>query len=198
MTELMWRRRALMAAGVPVPSEWDSKWIFTSGVPTVAGWTRATTGGTHTMTSTGLRLIGNRYTWDSEITNGIIEARFQITNERSNMSENRAILRIGNASNAVTVCFKSYSGTHKIRLWNRTSADDGTSIGTFTLGDWYTVRLTINGSIGTVTINDVLVADNVNTAGMVSLGVPMFGGQTSYGGSVWEYVKIKTSQEADE
>lgn len=182
-----------MAQGGGAPPEWDSEWVYTDGFPTVKGWELTTTGGTNSMTSTGLKLIGNRYIWSSGATNGIIEAKFQIASASSSMTLTRAVLRIGDSANAVSVIFRSYSGSHRIRLYDNSTQQSGTNLGAFTLGSWYVVRLEINGSTGKVIINGDVAAENVDTARMYSKGVPQFGAYDSYGGSVWEYVKMKVS-----
>ena len=188
------RRRALMSAAssgpTPPPPEWDSVWDFSDGLPTVAGWTRTTSGGTCSLVTNGLNLRKNSYEKDIDISNGVIEAKFIINNERSTMAENRAWLRIGNASNAIYVVFKTYN-THHIRLYDNSLVQNGTDLGTFTLGDEYTLKLTINGSVGVVEVNGVVVKDDVNTASILSKGPLKFGSDGQYGGSTWQYVKYK-------
>ncbi len=188
------RRRALLsmasAGPTPPPSEWDSVWEYTDGMPTVAGWERTTSGGTCSLVTNGLNLRKNSFGKDAPITNGVIEAKFTINNERSTMSENRAWLRIGNTSNAIYVVFKTYNG-HHIRLYDNSSIQSGTDLGTFTLGGEYTLKLTINGSVGVVEVNGVVVKDDVNTASILSKGPLKFGSDGQYGGSTWQYVKYK-------
>ena len=193
------RRRELILPSAS-PSEWDDVWEYTDGAPTVDGWVQSGSGSGASV-STGYRTRGVTYDKaDVLTTSGVLEAHFQIINERSTMVGVRAGLRIGNASNAVVVLFNSYSSAHNIYLpthknsgWAAASDNrNGTQIGTFTLGGWYKVKLTIDGSVGTVEINDEVVADNIDTAGLYLKGGLRFSGSSSsYFGSIWQYVKYK-------
>lgn len=194
MTELMRRRRALMvASSAPTPSEWDSVWEYTDGLPTVEGWTRDTTGGTCSLTTSGLTLINNTFSRDIAITDGVIEAKFVVRNERTTSNVKRGLLRIGDSTNSIYVVFVTYpQGSHKIRLRNASSWTDGTQIGTFVLGGEYVVRIDISGSTGAVYINNELVKDNINTTSMTAPGTLLFGDNEQYGGGeYWQYVKYK-------
>jgi hypothetical protein len=185
------RRRALMAVAGGSPSEWDSVWEHTDGLPTVAGWTRNTTGGTCSETANGLNLINNTFSKDIEISQGVVEAKFIVKDARATSNVKRGLLRIGNSNNAIYVVFDSYSG-HNIRIYNNSNLHNSTAIGTFTLGSTYTVRIEINGSTGSVYINDVLAQDNINTASMQGKGTLYFGDNEQYGGGeYWQYVKYK-------
>lgn len=191
------RRRALLrmasAGPTPPPSEWDSVWEHTDGLPTVAGWTRNKTGGTCSETANGLNLINNTFSKDIEISQGVVEAKFIVKDARTTSNVRRGLLRIGNSTNAVYVVFNSYpQGTHRIRIYDNSTLTNATVIGTFTLGSTYTVRIEINGSTGSVYINDVLALDNINTASMKNKGKLYFGDDEQYGGGeYWQYVKYK-------
>lgn len=195
---LLARRHALMAMANISPAEsWDSVWDFSEGLPTVELWTRSTTGGTHSMTANGLQLRKNSYVKDVSISKGTIEATVLIENERATMAELRAWLRIGNASNAVCIVFKTYNSQHHIRLFDvaENNLQNGTDLGTFTMGGEYTIRLNINGSVGSVEINGTVVKDNINTASITNKGTLMFGSDSSYGGSIWKSVKYRVDDE---
>ena len=187
------RRRGIISAQgeTPPPSEWDSVWEYSDGLPTVADWERTTSGGTCSLVSNGLNLRKNSFEKDVAISKGVIEAKFIINNERATMAENRAWLRIGNDSHAIYVMFKTYSSQHHIRLYNNSSIQNGTDLGSFTLGGEYTVKLTINGSTGIVEINGTVVKDDIDTTTVLSKGPLKFGSDGSYGGSTWQYVKYK-------
>lgn len=197
MGNILIRRPLLVSASAP--SYWDDEWVYTDGAPTVDEWTRSGSGAVSSL-STGYRIRGYSYSKTTETTNGVIEAYFQIENARTDMNGNRARLRIGDSSNAAMVIFSSYSKSHGIYLHNYSSSysDDkvrnGTKLGTFVLGDWYKVRITIDGSTGSVEINDEVVASNIDTSAMYGKGGLYFcGSNSSYFGSVWQYVKYKVN-----
>lgn len=187
----MVRRRDLILPP-SVSSAWDSEWVFTDGTPDAAGWTRETTGGTHTMTASGLKLVKNTYSKNVSVTHGIVEARFQIANERTSTSDTRAYLRIGDGANAVAVVFRNY-GSSKIRLCDNSNVNNGTVIGTWEFGGEYVVRLTIDGAVGAVEVNGVTLKDDVSTASMYDKGTLRFGHPDSYGSALWQYVKYRTN-----
>ena len=182
------------AGPTPPPSEWDSVWEYSDGLPTVEGWTRDKTGGTCSVTTDGLNLINNTFSKTLEITSGVIEAKLIVKDARSSSAVTRGRLRIGNSSNAIYVVFKSYpAGTHKIRLNDNSNINNATVIGSFELGGEYVVRIEINGSTGSVYINGTLAADNINTSTMYGKGTLYFGDNEQYGGGeYWEYVKYKS------
>ena len=107
------RRRALMSIASG-PSEWDYVWTYTDGKP-ANGWTKTTTGGTDTITTAGLNLVGNRYEWQTGITDGVIEARLKTNTDHAAANLTRAIFRIGDSSNSVTIIFQSYNSNHRDR-----------------------------------------------------------------------------------
>lgn len=196
MGDLLIRRRMLVPSAT---SEWDDIWEYTDGAPTVDGWVKSGSG-SGSLVSTGYRARGIDFSKDVTATSGVIEAYFQIINERTDMNANRARLRIGNASNSIMVIFSSYSKNHGIYLHNYSSSytdssiRNGTKLGTFTLGDWYKVRITLDGSTGSVEINDEVAASNINTAAMYAKGGMYFCGSSStYLGSIWQYVKYKVN-----
>ena len=194
MNMMMARRRAIIAAQEATPVDtWDSVWDYSEGLPTVDSWERTTSGNTCSLGSTGLNIRKNSFEKTVVITEGIIEAKFTINNERDTMAETRAWLRIGDSSNAIYVIFTTYNSSHHIRLYNSSSRQNGTDLGTFTLGSEYIVQLTINGSVGSVSINGTVVKSDVDTAGMVNKGTLKFGSDGQYGGSTWQYVKYKNT-----
>ena len=199
MGNLLMRRRELILPSAS-PSEWDDVWEYTDGAPTVDGWVKSGSG-SGAAVSTGYRTRGLTFDKaDVLTTSGVLEAYFQIINERNTMTGIRAGLRIGNASNAVVVLFNSKGTDHRIFLptYNKSSWTDaysnvnGTELGAITLGGWYKVRLTIDGSVGTVEINDEVVASDINTAGIyLKGGLRFYGSSNQYFGAIWRYVKYK-------
>lgn len=201
MGNLLTRRREMILAA-KAPSEWDSEWKFANGAPTVKGWVRGGSSGNEAMTATGYQIRGYYYTQDVTTTKGIIEAKLKIINERSNLTASRALLRIGDANNSILVIFANYSSTIGIYLNDYSSSlgggnvVKGTKIGDFQLGGEYTVKITIDGAVGSVEINGVLVKDNINTSTMYNKGGVLFRGSDSqYYGSIWQYVRFKSLEE---
>lgn len=186
------RRREMILANA-TPSEWDYEWYYTDGLPTNDGWTK-TGADTPSMTSTGLQVSRSYFTKNVAITNGVIEAKFVIPSYRTSMNSNRALLRIGDATNCIYVLFYRYNA-QKIVLYDASnlSSSDPTSIGSFSWGGEYVVRININGATGSVEINDVTVKDNIDTTTMYSPGTLLWGNNAQYGRSVWQYVKYKVN-----
>ena len=195
MSELLLRRRAMMLASTtPAPSEWDSVWEYTDGLPTTKGWIEtAPSSSSIVLVTDGYRIRGRSYKKDTvEITHGIIEAKFTVENASVTTKNNRASLRIGNASNSVYVNFRNFNSlTHKILLNDGASADEGTEIGAFSFSEPYILRIEINGPSANVLINGIAVATNVNTSAMSSKGPLYFGNGYGNAGAIWEYVKYK-------
>lgn len=191
MGELLIRRRELLLPS-SAPSEWDYEWHFTDGLPSNDGWTKSGAD-TPTMTAAGLETARTYYTRELPITKGVIEAKFAIKNTRTSMNRNRALLRIGNSSKAVYVVFTRYN-SNLIVLYDDSNlqSSNPTQIGTFTWGGEYTVRLSINGAVGSVEINGVTVKDDVDTSSIYAKGALLFGNNQQYGVSVWQYVKYKS------
>lgn len=192
------RRRGLMAAPAePSPIEWDEVWEFTNGLP--SNWSKSGAD-TPSMTSNGLDLKRVQYSQNIEISSGAIEGNFLIINERDTMAGTRAILRIGNASQAICVAFNQYSNRKSIVLtdyadgFSASNLNAGTVIGTWTLGSEYVVRIIINDATGSVYINGVLAADNINTAGMYNKGPLLWGNSNQYPRSRWKYVKFQKTR----
>lgn len=202
MGYLLTRRREMILAA-SAPSEWDSEWKFANGAPTVKGWVRGGSSGNEAMTATGYRIRGYYYSQDVTTTNGIIEAKFQIINERSSLTACRAMLRIGDANNAVVVAFATYSSSIGIYLNDYSSSIGGsnlvkgTKIGDFQLGGEYTLKLTIDGAVGSAELNGVMLKDDINTAAMYNKGGVFFRGSgDQYEGSIWQYVRFKSLEES--
>ena len=196
MGELLMRRREMIMPGV-TPSEWDSDWEYTNGAPTVEGWVQSGDGSV-TMRATGYYVRGPLFDKEVSVSHGILEAKFQVVNERTNLAGQRARLRIGNSDNAINLLFNGYSSRYRIYLnnysadLNASTVEKGTLLGIFELGGEYTVKITIDGSVGAVEVNGVMLKDNIDTAKMYNKGGMQFGGGSSYYGSTWQYVKYKS------
>lgn len=196
MGELLMRRREMVMPG-GASSEWDSDWEYTNGAPTVEGWVQSGSGNV-AMTATGYRVRGPQFNKDVPISNGVLEAKFQVINERDSLNGPRARLRIGNSTNAIMVIFNTYQSRNSIYL-NDYSANfgaydivKGTMLGSFTLGSEYTVKMTIDGAVGIVEVNGVVLKDDINTAKMFNKGNLYFMSGDQYFGSIWQYVKYKS------
>lgn len=190
MGELLIRRREMILPSA-APSEWDYEWYYTDGIPSADdGWTKIGAD-TPTITASGMKVNRSYFDKDVEITHGVIEAKFTASSFRTTSNTTRALLRIGDADNSIYVVFRRYSGNN-IRLWTASSINNGQIIGSFTFGSPYIVRITINGAVGTVEVNDEVIADEIDTTAMHNRGAIRFGCNEQYGQSVWEYVKYKS------
>lgn len=190
MGELLIRRREMILPSA-APSEWDYEWYYTDGIPSADdGWTKIGAD-TPTITASGMKVNRSYFDKDVEITHGVIEAKFTASSFRTTSNANRALLRIGDADNSIYVVFRRYSGNN-IRLWTASNINNGQIIGSFTFGSTYIVRITINGAVGTVEVNDEVIADEIDTTAMHNRGAIRFGNSEQYGQSVWEYVKYKS------
>ena len=191
----MRRREMVMPGGAS--SEWDSDWEYTNGAPTVEGWVQSGDGSV-AMRTTGYYVRGPLFDKDVSVSHGILEAKFQVVNERTNLAGQRARLRIGNSDNAINLLFNGYNSRYRIYLnnysadLNASTVEKGTLLGTFELGGEYEVKITIDGSVGSVEVNGVVLKDNIDTAKMYNRGGMLFGGGSSYYGSIWQYVKYKS------
>lgn len=190
MGELLIRRREMILPSA-APSEWDYEWYYTDGIPSADdGWTKSGAD-TPTITASGMQVNRSYFDKDVEITNGVIEAKFTVSSFRTTSNATRVLLRIGDADNSIYVVFRRYSGNN-IRLWTASNINNSQIIGSFSFGSTYIVRITINGALGTVEVNDEVIADNIDTTAMYNRGAIRFGNSEQYGQSVWEYVKYKS------
>lgn len=187
MSDLMTRRRELTPAASE-PGEWDSVWEFTDGSPATKGWTQ--NGTPRSMTNSGLPLRNCYFTKDLAITNGVIEAKCIISNFRTDMNTARALFRIGDSNNAIKVIFRRYTDL-RIDLQNHTDSGRWERIGSFEWGGEYVVRITINGNSGSVEVNGITIAEDIDTSKITDKGTLLFGNNATYGESVWQYVKYK-------
>ena len=189
MSDLMTRRRELTPAASE-PGEWDSVWEFTDGSPATKGWTQ--NGTPRTMTASGLPVRNCYFTKDLAITNGVIEAKFVISNYRPEMNSSRAWMRIGDTANCVYVTFYRYSNRVATVVYNQNLANSPKIAGfTWEWDGEYVVRLTINGAVGKLEINGVTILNDIDTSLGENKGALMFGNRDAYGESVWQYVKYK-------
>ena len=152
---------------VTVTSEWDVDWSYTDGLPTVKGFTLIENdNATASLGNDGLELTitnkDNKIGWDYP------------TNGTKRVFECEFVLK---QNNNVTVCL-SEDGTNGVAIRAQYSSNykgiyliDAGTIGSMTklktitnVNGQYKIKLVVDNGVGAVYIDDVLVADNVDTS----------------------------------
>ena len=155
-------RREMMHCGLP---EWDYEWDYTKGLLDSDGWEveRISTGSSSVaINSNGyLRFQGTSSTYynyymTDEYTKAVAE--FEVYMEASN---NVIRLNVGGNDTYNLGVRMQYSTNYK-GIYLGTSAT--TKLATISYQKRYKVRLVLNESVGQVYLDDVLIADNIDTS----------------------------------
>ena len=152
---------------VTVTSEWDVDWSYTDGLPTVKGFTlNESDNATASLGNDGLELTitnkNNKIGWDYP-TNGtkrVFECEFVLK-----QNNNVVVCLSEDGTNGVAIRAQ-YSANYKgIYLMDAGAIGSMTKLKTITnVNERYKIKLVVDNGVGAVYIDDVLVADNVDTS----------------------------------
>ena len=154
-------RREMMAGGIP---EWDYEWDASKGLLENNGWnvSRVSTGNSsYSITNGYLRTYSTSSTYynfqyPDTYTKGVLEAEVY-------MEASQNIIRLnvcGNSTYSFGVRLQ-YSSNYKGIYLGTTVT---TKLASISYGRKYKVKLVLNESVGQVYMDDVLIADNIDTS----------------------------------
>ena len=168
MDDILIRRREMAETeGSPLP-EWDVEWDYTMGLPTEDGLFSVASSGTASadIEADDLKITVSgansylRYLYDNIYTDCVLEVHI-LQGGSTNLYWIFGLTADGTNGIAIRCQYsQQYKGIYLATGTDSTIANM-TKIGEFTLATEYTIRLVINNGIGSVYVNDVLLASNV-------------------------------------